>query len=130
MCPDHRDERTAAGHTRPKEYTRADSKLFTPAGGSGLRSEPSELSQADPNREMPVSYTHLDVYKRQGRMFFILTNSRGMTAEVTAAEHERMAYAIHAAAQAADRPYILISRSDSTPVSYTHLDVYKRQLQA
>lgn len=56
MCPDHRDERTAARHARPKEYTRADPKLFAQAGGSSLCSEPSELSQADPNREMQQLY--------------------------------------------------------------------------
>ena len=55
-----------------------------------------------------------EAFAAQDRMFFILTNSRGMTAEVTEREHEKMAHAIHAAAQASGRPYILISRSDST----------------
>lgn len=35
-----------------------------------------------------------EAFAAQDRMFFILTNSRGMTAEVTEREHEKMAHAI------------------------------------
>ena len=51
-----RMEERGAIKARPKEYTRADPKLFAQAGGSSLCSEPSELSQADPNREMQQLY--------------------------------------------------------------------------
>ena len=47
----------------------------------------------------PVSYTHLDVYKRQGELFS----------------------AAHRLRRAGDRG------KGGGPVSYTHLDVYKRQ---
>ena len=53
-----------------------------------------------------VSYTHLDVYKRQGFQVWSLSSLRKMTEEgVTFASHI----------------------DGSRPVSYTHLDVYKRQ---
>lgn len=55
-----------------------------------------------------------EAFDDPGRMFFVLTNSRGMTAAQTEREHIRMAHAIHDAAAAAGRDYILISRSDST----------------
>lgn len=47
-------------------------------------------------------------------LFFILTNSRGMTAEETARQHKIMARRIVTAAEQTQRDYILISRSDST----------------
>ena len=59
---------------------------------------------------MPVSYTHLDVYKRQ-------TRTRRLAA----------AYIALAAAVAVLFALNLFWGSVS-PVSYTHLDVYKRQL--
>ena len=55
-----------------------------------------------------------EAFDDPGRMFFVLTNSRGMTATQTEREHIRTARAIHDAAAAAGRDYILISRSDST----------------
>ena len=56
----------------------------------------------------PVSYTHLDVYKRQGEIHTVRS-------ACLASDH---------AAQA------LIGVSRVHPVSYTHLDVYKRQVPA
>ena len=50
----------------------------------------------------PVSYTHLDVYKRQAPLFFMLLGG-----------------------PAAGFAYKAVNTMDS--VSYTHLDVYKRQ---
>lgn len=46
------------------------------------------------------------------KISFILTNSRGLTAEQTEKAHREMANAIHDAA--GGRPYVIISRSDST----------------
>ena len=51
--------------------------------------------------EEPVSYTHLDVYKRQG--VHGSRESKGYEAAITALA------------------------TATVPVSYTHLDVYKRQ---
>ena len=53
---------------------------------------------------IPVSYTHLDVYKRQGLIGagYKMTKSGGVL--------------------------ITVRNSDKGAVSYTHLDVYKRQL--
>ena len=65
----------------------------------------------------PVSYTHLDVYKRQGYTFFDTaecytgTNPDGSTAY----NEEAVGMGI--------KPF----RDKIVPVSYTHLDVYKRQ---
>lgn len=55
-----------------------------------------------------------EAFADPGRMFFVLTNSRGMTAPQTEEEHRRMARAIHEASAASGKEYILISRSDST----------------
>ena len=55
---------------------------------------------------LPVSYTHLDVYKRQGRFTSCIFSALGfgMVEAVAGRSWGRVA-----------------------PVSYTHLDVYKRQ---
>ena len=53
----------------------------------------------------PVSYTHLDVYKRQ-------QFTRGYGLAFGYAERKAMGMAL----------------VDRAPVSYTHLDVYKRQV--
>ena len=50
----------------------------------------------------PVSYTHLDVYKRQGK------ERKALTEQIQRTEKE-------------------IAEKLDKPVSYTHLDVYKRQ---
>ena len=48
------------------------------------------------------------------RMFFVLTNSRSMSEEETQRVHQQIARAVAAAAQAAGRDFVLISRGDST----------------
>ena len=53
-------------------------------------------------------------FAEQERMFFILTNSRGLTAQQTETAHRQIARAIDAASRDSGRDYILISRSDST----------------
>ena len=62
-----------------------------------------------------VSYTHLDVYKRQGQMY---VSAKILPAGNTHSIFERGVLALINN----DLPRIL------TPVSYTHLDVYKRQV--
>ena len=47
-------------------------------------------------------------------LFFILTNSRGMTSEETAKVHTEIAKTVSAVSRKKDRGFILISRSDST----------------
>ena len=63
-------------------------------------------------REIPVSYTHLDVYKRQ--------------------DHIHLSVAIPPKISIANFMGYLKGKSTlmlyDRPVSYTHLDVYKRQL--
>ena len=61
-------------------------------------------------RSMPVSHTHLDVYKRQ----------------VLPRGHASFARAGHVPAELLRLPF-LGRRGGHGPVSYTHLDVYKRQ---
>ena len=48
------------------------------------------------------------------RMFFVLTNSRGMTTAETAKVHEDISRNLAAASEKTGRDFILISRSDST----------------
>ena len=70
--------------------------------------------QSMPSTFTSVSYTHLDVYKRQGRIINYDKNktpTRGR--EVTFLE----------------QVFGAVGRSPVAPVSYTHLDVYKRQKQ-
>ena len=87
----------------------------------------------------PVSYTHLDVYKRQqsicmGAPFYVLgplvTDSAPGYDHITAA----IGGAVAARNGAAFLCYVtpaehlaLPNVEDTKPVSYTHLDVYKRQ---
>ena len=66
----------------------------------------------------PVSYTHLDVYKRQDEV----SDDYGKKPSYRGDKrNSRGRYS-------AGRYYILPSSVYSRPVSYTHLDVYKRQL--
>lgn len=53
-------------------------------------------------------------FAEEQSMFFILTNSRGLTAEETKTVHEQIANRVLAASQKTSKPFILISRSDST----------------
>ncbi len=55
-----------------------------------------------------------EAFREPGSMFFILTNSRGMTHDETIRQHRIMAQNIVHASQATGKDYILISRSDST----------------
>ena len=61
-------------------------------------------------RTASVSYTHLDVYKRQG-----IGSAQGADK------------AIEAVKLAVASPLLETKINGATPVSYTHLDVYKRQ---
>lgn len=53
-------------------------------------------------------------FDEPGRMFFILTNSRSLSREDTRRLHEGLARDIAAVARERGRPFLLISRSDST----------------
>lgn len=58
--------------------------------------------------------TLLKAFRESGPMFFILTNSRGMTAAESRRQHQRIAENIAAASAETGQDYIVISRSDST----------------
>ena len=62
----------------------------------------------------PVSYTHLDVYKRQVRA--INSYHSVKTAQILLEKLEQLSVQI-----------IALQEQAVSPVSYTHLDVYKRQ---
>ena len=53
-------------------------------------------------------------FKEDRKMFYILTNSRGLTRENTIRIHEEIACNIIKTAKERNRPYLIISRSDST----------------
>ena len=68
----------------------------------------------------PVSYTHLDVYKRQGQRNVL--PPAGFYSAAAALRSRSNGLLFHRRAQ--ER---LSSAGRPEPVSYTHLDVYKRQ---
>lgn len=53
-------------------------------------------------------------FAEENSMFFILTNSRALSADKTCAEHKKIAETICAAAEKFGRDFLIISRSDST----------------
>lgn len=53
-------------------------------------------------------------FAEKNKLFYILTNSRGMTAQETTRAHREMGAAIAAAARESGRKYLIMSRSDST----------------
>lgn len=58
--------------------------------------------------------TLIRAFEESNRIFFILTNSRGMTVPQTEKAHREIAAAIDAAARSTGKDFILVSRSDST----------------
>ena len=94
------------------------------AGASlSLDVEPSRLEfcHLDGHYRTPVSYTHLDVYKRQEELQEVKEKyGDPRRTQIIADEHEFNAEDFYPN----DPVVITIS-----PVSYTHLDVYKRQAQ-
>ncbi|QIZ66025.1 four-carbon acid sugar kinase family protein [Geobacillus subterraneus] len=53
-------------------------------------------------------------FQEDNNMFFILTNSRAFTADMTEKVHKEIAERIETISQRLNRPYLLISRGDST----------------
>lgn len=76
--------------------------------------------------------TFLRAFQEPGQMFFILTNSRGMTVSQTTQVHRSIAAAIDGAARASGRDFILISRGDSTLRGHYPLEtaVLREELEA
>ena len=79
------------------------------------------LQQAIVEAAMPVSYTHLDVYKRQ------LLRRVEADGRLTAAEPISQEFAELRLLGETIRPLLERHFLTLAPVSYTHLDVYKRQ---
>ena len=82
----------------------------------------------------PVSYTHLDVYKRQ--VFeYAARQVKQTVVGIGSAEKSQVQHMVRTLlklpanpqADAADALAIAITHCHVSPVSYTHLDVYKRQ---
>ena len=69
--------------------------------------------------DIAVSYTHLDVYKRQLVIPPLVQNLCAFLRLTDGIQHIAVALAVHC---------LLKSLDGEAPVSYTHLDVYKRQL--
>ena len=73
-----------------------------------------------------VSYTHLDVYKRQDHGLAISGNTQILIAVGVVRKRLELAIGI------GDKSDLLVGRArrviSIVPVSYTHLDVYKRQV--
>ena len=76
---------------------------------------------------VPVSYTHLDVYKRQAILRLTLKGMGELDQILRQKIDPEKDLAIHLREGENDKnPFVWI---ESIPVSYTHLDVYKRQPQ-
>lgn len=56
----------------------------------------------------------LEGFEEENRMFFLLTNSRSMTQKETREVHEQIARGVMKASRATGKPFVIISRSDST----------------
>lgn len=106
---------------RPVDEAAADSLLQEEIRASGrkivvLDDDPTGIQTI---HDIDV-YTHwdresvLDGFRGENSLFFILTNSRGFTAEQTAAVHRDIAAVIAEVSEETGFDYILISRSDST----------------
>lgn len=69
--------------------------------------------------------------REPGGMFFILTNSRGLTAGETERVHREIAENLAAASQETHRPFLLLSRGDSTLRGHYPLEtqVLRRELE-
>ena len=95
-------------------------------GGGPRRASAGRKALRDEQPVRPVSYTHLDVYKRQRLLVGVLGSP---------ALHERGDHVVPGAAGGVlghgshDRRAPGIHVGGVVAVSYTHLDVYKRQLQ-
>ena len=69
---------------------------------------------------MAVSYTHLDVYKRQPMYFLYRSSRENFMSSKTISVLPRSFFTLS---------FIMTPEvSSAVPVSYTHLDVYKRQV--
>ena len=72
---------------------------------------------------IPVSYTHLDVYKRQGQFL-----ADAGTAQTLVPVRYGIAVVVYAVESNMHVRMLLVEMLGAEePVSYTHLDVYKRQ---
>ena len=56
----------------------------------------------------------LDGFNEENKVFYILTNSRGMTAETSERVHREIGKTVAKVSEATRKPYMIISRSDST----------------
>ena len=75
-----------------------------------------------------VSYTHLDVYKRQAQVLGHLSYSLGQYKEALTKFAERLNEPDYDRTQDGYAAMFgQFFKGEPTPVSYTHLDVYKRQ---
>ena len=79
---------------------------------------------------IPVSYTHLDVYKRQVRATLFACATDESKPILTGALFEVKEESISVVALDGYRLAIYrdVPQNHRLPVSYTHLDVYKRQV--
>ena len=82
-------------------------------------------------------YTHWDYasilqgFQEENRLFFVLTNSRAMTEEQTAQVHIEIARNVLAAARETGKPFLMISRGDSTLRGHypLEMEILKEELE-
>ena len=83
------------------------------------------ITVASPWKSVTVSYTHLDVYKRQLVLVGMDRDGAPRQAHIKGMRQRAFRYD----APGSDKAYGFRHMGGSGPVSYTHLDVYKRQMQ-
>ena len=93
---------------------------------SSLRIVTTVAAQRELSLIASVSYTHLDVYKRQPVLHDrVKTESKTATVYISDVYRGRAMAGVPSGEARALRVFM----SEDSPVSYTQLDVYKRQLQ-
>ena len=77
----------------------------------------------------PVSYTHLDVYKRQIMGLYNVEEKEAVKMMADTDKRRMTNYSFYPEQKWGKASNYTLCLNSSQPVSYTHLDVYKRQMQ-
>ena len=104
--------------------------LLAASCGPGVKDKNAQINDKKVALAKPVSYTHLDVYKRQRNALLDIQQQKQTNREITSAALPQLSgsfsanYFPNVAVQSFPN---FIAAATYGAVSYTHLDVYKRQ---
>lgn len=109
-----------------KQYPAVDEKAVDAALAAEIARDPHKLVVLDDDPTGVQTVHDISVYTdwteesvragfaEKNKVFYILTNSRGMTAEETAAVHREIGKTVAKVSAGTGTPYLILSRSDST----------------